>query len=85
MEDLIERYDQHDKKDHVAFAKINEKLFDMHSDVQVILQRLMTIESEVKKTNGRVTANESWRWRMAGGLAVIAFIAGYASIKVTMS
>lgn len=35
---------------------------------------LLEIRDQTKKTNGRVSRLENWRWMIAGGMAVICFI-----------
>jgi len=41
--------------------------------VRDIRDTLVRIESQVVRTNGRVTSLEKWKWMMAGALTLLSF------------
>ena len=45
----------------------------------------MTMEEQVRKTNGRVTDLERWSWFIKGGLVLLGIIVGLIGIKLTIS
>lgn len=53
----------------------NEKLDRIHDKIDMI-------HEQVKCTNGRVRALESWRWGLAGGLAVLTVLVIPVLIKL---
>lgn len=52
---------------------IKEDIAEKHVEVMTVLR---DIKEQTTRTNGRVTALETWRWVTAGGIAVISWIIG---------
>jgi hypothetical protein len=47
------------------------------SRLDAIDQRSAEMLAQVKKTNGRVSKLENWRWAVVGGLAVLTTLVGW--------
>jgi hypothetical protein len=44
---------------------------ELYHFLQDLKKDAIEIKEQVKKTNGRVTALENWRWFIIGGMAVV--------------
>lgn len=59
--------------DEVSLREFLESKLNVHTDA------LIRIENQVKKTNGRVTALERWRWVLTGAFVMLSGLVFYAS------
>jgi len=57
---------------------------DMHDRLKVIHKRTDEILDQVKKTNGRVSALESWKDQFMGGLKVAFTISAFLAFIIKM-
>lgn len=55
-------------KDHDLLIRIDERVAD--------------ILSEIKSINGRLRAVEKWKWRISGGLTLLALVVGVVGGKL---
>lgn len=55
-------------KDHDLLIRIDERILD--------------ILKEVKSINGRLRAVEKWKWRISGGLTLLALVVGIVGGKL---
>lgn len=46
--------------------ELDEKFLDIKEDLLVIKNVLDSVETQTKKTNGRVNGLENWRWFLVG-------------------
>jgi hypothetical protein len=56
------------EKDHDLLIRIDERVLD--------------ILKEIKSINGRLRAVEKWKWRISGGLTLLALVVGVVGGKL---
>lgn len=54
--------------------ELDEKFLDIKEDLLDIKNVLESVETQTKKTNGRVNALENWRWFIGGIGAVVTIL-----------
>lgn len=68
--------------DNSTHTIVNDRIDNIHETLNSVYEkmgkmeaRLKDIHEEVKKTNGRVTILEQWKWKTVGILSLIMFVA----------
>jgi hypothetical protein len=76
---------QHDTEIYQALiehmARNSEFQVDLSRDIGRITEKLDAVHAEARKTNGRVTSLEQFRWKLGGAMMLAVAIAEWAKAK----